>query len=449
MKIPFNQKLKKVAELTNRPLYAVGGVVRNFLIDKSFSEDVDLCAPTCVYEMENAVNQVGGKIVALYPRTGTVVFKIDGQKYEYTAFRKDGYSAGGKHSPDKVIQTDDIMEDALRRDFKCNAIYYDILDEKLVDPLNGIKDVENGVLDTVKAPEQVFNHDGLRLMRLARFSGELGFVPTEQVVKVARENAQNIDDISKERIWAELKRILVADTKFSFSPKDGHYRALKVLDETRVLDKILPDLAFGRGMEQRKDFHLYDVLEHSLKCFLYAHKSIRLSALLHDVAKPSCFIKNGNFYRHDYYAVSLIKNILYGLKADNKTVEETCRIVGSHMYDMDLKTGKEKVKKFIIKNADILDKILLLKQADFRASGESKEVCPTVKKWKEIYREMIELGTPFSIKDLKISAKDIMGLGFNGVEIGETLKKLLAICQQEPTKNTKEYLLEKCKSYKK
>ena len=295
MDIALNPKLKEIARFTNRPLYAVGGFVRNFLVDKSLSNDIDLCSPTPVQIIQQGVEKVGGKTVAVYQRTGTIVFKIDGQKYEYTTFRKDGYSAGGKHCPDNVEWTEDILEDALRRDFKCNAVYYDILQEKLVDPLGGVADINAKVLDTVKAPEQVFAHDGLRLMRLARFRGELGFVPTHQVLQSAKDNVNNIEDISVERIWAELTSILVADTKYSFSPKDGHYLAIKVLDETRVLDKIFPDLAKGRGMQQRKDFHLYDVLEHSLKCFLYAPQSIRLSALLHDVAKPFCFEKTAIF----------------------------------------------------------------------------------------------------------------------------------------------------------
>lgn len=442
MKNLLNPKLKTIAQLTNNPLYVVGGFVRNFLVDKSLSKDIDLCAPTSVEIIGQAVDSVGGKMVAIYPRTGTIVFALDGQKYEYTAFRKDGYTAGGKHTPDKVEFTGDIVEDALRRDFKCNAVYYDVLEDKFVDPLNGIADIKAKVLDTVKHPFEVFSHDGLRLMRLARFCGELGFAPTQKVIESARQNCDNISDISVERIWAELTSILVADTKYSFSPKGGHYRALKVLDDTRVLDKIFPDLAKGRRMEQRKDFHLYDVLEHSLKCCLYADKSIRLSALLHDVAKPFCFEKNGNFYRHDFYADSIVKRLLKRLKADNKTIEKTCRIIASHMYDMDLKTGRAKVRNFILKNSDIFNEILALKQADFRASAERKEPCPTVVKWQKIFDEMKADGTPFSIKELKVSASQLMDIGFSGVQIGKELTRLLEYCQQLPQKNTQKDLLE-------
>jgi hypothetical protein len=118
------------------------------------------------------------------------------------------------------------------------------------------------------------------------------------------------------------------------------------------------------------------------------------------------------------------------------------------MYDMDLKMGKEKVKNFIIKNADILDKILLLKQADFRASGESKEVCPTVKKWKEIYNQMKKDGTPFTVKELAVNSGDVMNAGFNGEDIGKVLRRLLKDCQNNPKENVKAKLLQKIAKFK-
>ena len=299
MKKIIDQKIENFAKSLPYPLYFVGGLVRNYLIQKNLSTDLDVCGATSVEEIENALKNHGGKVVASYKRTGTIVFSLNGKIYEYTRFRKDGYSAGGKYQPDKVEFTFDISEDAVRRDFKCNAVYYDIVGEKFVDPLGGIEDIKNKVLDTVKDPKEVFSHDGLRLLRLSRFCGELGFTPTREVLKSAKQNASNIDDISVERIWEEIKKILVADDKYSFSPKNGHYTALKVLDQTRVLDRIFPQLTEGRGLSQRKDFHDYDVLEHSLRCVLYAPKEVRVSALLHDVAKPILVAKNGNSYGHD------------------------------------------------------------------------------------------------------------------------------------------------------
>ena len=443
----IDQKIENFAKSLPYPLYFVGGVVRNFFIDQEFSTDLDVCGATSVEDIENALENHGGMVVASYKRTGTIVFSLNGKKYEYTQFRKDGYSAGGKYQPDKVEFTLDINQDAVRRDFKCNAVYYDIVGQKFIDPLGGIEDIKDKVLDTVKEPKEVFSHDGLRLMRLARFCGELGFMPTGEVVKSARVNASNIEDISVERIWEELKKILVADHKYSFSPKDGHYRALKVLDQTRVLDRIFPALAQGRGLEQRKDFHDYDVLEHSLRCVLYAPKNVRISALLHDVAKPILMAKNGNSYGHDKEGGRLAKTMLKGLKADNKTIEKTYRIISAHMLDLDCKVKENKIRNFIIKKHDIFEEVLALKQADFSACKDDLSISPTVKKWREIYQKMVDEKVPFTIKQLKINATDLMKLGFKGESIGKELGLLWELCITYPEKNDQKTLLNKAKEH--
>jgi tRNA nucleotidyltransferase (CCA-adding enzyme) len=313
----------------------------------------------------------------------------------------------------------------------------------LVDPLNGLNDIKKKVLDTVKEPEKVFCSDGLRLLRLARFAGELDFTPTKNVIESARQYSQNLKDISVERIWAELIKILTADNKYSFSKKDGHYRALKVLDESRCLDVILPQLTLGRGMVQRSDYHNYDVLEHSLRCVLYSPKNIRVSALLHDVGKPLNMLKTGKYHGHDKSGAKLVKDILNGLKADKKTVEKTARLTRLHMADMDLMTKEGKVRRLIIDNYDILDDLLSLKQADYSACKDNLGVCPTVKKWKEILLKMKQENTPFTLKELKIDAKALIDMGYNGKDIGDKLKELLTLCQLQPKYNDEKFLKNK------
>lgn len=440
MKIPFDENLINFARSLSAPLYAVGGYVRNFLIGKTVSNDVDLCSSVNIEELSSKLKQFGFKIIAEYKRTKTLVFSDGKIKYEFTAMRKDSYTGGG-HQPYKTEYTEDITEDALRRDFKCNAIYYDIAKDILVDPLNGAKDVEHKILSTVKTPEQVFCHDGLRLMRLARFAGELGFKPTEEVLVAMRKYADNITDIKPERVTEELKRILVCDEKYWFSDKQGHYTALKILDQTRVLDKIIPELTLGRGMKQRADFHKHDVLEHSLRSFLYVEKSVRLSALLHDIGKPFCFVKAGNFYGHNIAGESIARQVLLRLKFDKKTIDEVCFLVRVHMFDVDLKVKVNKVRLFLTENFSCLDKIFSVKQADFSASSESKAIAPTIIKWQKILNDMLNSGVPFSIRQLNITAKDLIEIGFKGVNLGKELKRLFKLCVENPEMNTKDKLI--------
>lgn len=441
MELKFSNKITELAEKLNKPLYAVGGYVRNYLIDKSYSSDVDLCAPIRQEELLPILNELGFEIKCEYKRTGTIVFCDEENRYEYTCFRKESYEKGGYHTPIETSFTENILEDSLRRDFKCNAVYYDIKNKQIVDVLGGVSDIENKVLSTVDSPEKVFCHDGLRLLRLARFAGELNFTPTDDTLKGAKEFASNIKDIAKERIYEELKKILISDTKYSFSDKYGHYNGLKILDNTRVLDYIFPELTLGRDMKQRSDFHNHTVLEHSLRAVKYSDKSIRLSALLHDVGKPYCMQKNGKYFGHDKEGERLSTVALERLKADSKAIKEVAFLTATHMVDLKNDMSENKVKLFIINNYSMIDKFFFLKQADFSACKDDLSISPIVEKWKKILQKMKDQKLPFCIKGLNIKASDLLAINIEPKRINETLKYLQRKVVLGELKNEKEELL--------
>ena len=452
MKEFLSKNLIKLAESLPKPLYVVGGLVRNYHICKKEnldfekiclknSFDCDLASPLTVEELLPYLTDCGFFVVATYKRTNTVVFKEDGNlHYEFTTFRTEKYH-GGEHTPYEVVPTTDILLDAKRRDFKCNAVYYDIKKGETVDPLGGLVDIKNGVLSTADTPEKVFSFDGLRLLRLARFAGELNFKVDKDTLISAKEHRNNIDQIVPERIYEELKRILVADKKYLFSDKSGHYTALKVLDEIRVLDRIIPELTLGRNLLQRKDFHNYDVLEHSLRTVFYADEKVRLSALFHDVGKPYAMKTYGKYASHPFDGEKIAIEVLERLKAPKKVIEEVAHLTKWHMYDVDMKAKEKKVRLFIADNIDYLDRFLLLKQADFSACKDDLSVAPTVKKWREIYQKMVSENVPFKLNDLAVNGKDIQKLGINGQEISKTLNLLRKECILNPTLNEKEKLI--------
>ena len=441
MKYRLNEKLVKFLSSFDCPIYLVGGFVRDFLIDKdSPATDVDVCGPIDTDSFLERLNAFGGEAVGHYKRTHTVVFKVGGTKCEFTSFRQEIYADGGGHTPVSTFLTDDIVEDAKRRDFKCNAVYYDVKNDRFVDVLGGIDDIKARVLDTVVEPEKVFAHDGLRLMRLARFCGELNFTPTDRVLKSARACADNIKDISPERIYTELNLILSADRKHSFSASDGHYRALKILDETRVLDRIIPELTSGRGMQQRADFHNHDVLEHSLRAVLYAPPTVRLCALLHDVGKPYCKQKFGKYYAHDMEGKRLVLEILNRLKAPEEIKRDCAFITEYHMLDMREDVREAKLRRFFVKNSDRLDKLIAIKIADYRATKDYGDKPKTVEKWQRLLAVMQNDGTPFTLRELNLSATDLMTIGFRGKDIGETLDELWDGAIINPQNNEKERL---------
>lgn len=433
------QKLNNLALKLGKPLYVVGGACRDFLAGLSAKRcDLDICAPLSADEVCAAAEEVGFKVSAVYKNTGTVLMSADGEDYEFTSFRTDRY-VRGTHSPVEVFFTDDIASDARRRDFKCNAVYYDIAAGKFVDPLGGIDDIKNKRVTTVVDAKKVFGEDGLRLMRLCRIAAQTGFSPTEECIEGARKNCELIDDIAAERIWAELNAILTADLKYGV--EGAQYEGLELLKKTGVLARILPELALGDNMQQRKDFHEHDVLEHTLRCVLYAPPEIRLAALLHDVGKPYCKLNYGKFARHEEEGAAIAENICRRLRVPTKTTNRVCELVRWHMYDLSGAASENKVRKFIVNHLDVFDDLLLLKQADFSACKDEKSVAPCVVKWKNIYEKMQKEGVPFTLKELKVRGDELIGAGICPDETAKTLKMLLGECAIGNVKNEKQSLI--------
>lgn len=435
----FSEKLSLFAKTLDKPFYIVGGFTRDFLAGLTAKQsDIDLCGPIPAQELVQKAESFGFTVKAVYANTGTV--KLEGEKgedYEYTCFRSDKY-VRGRHTPSEIFFTDDITLDAKRRDFTVNAIYYDVKKESFVDPLNGILAVKEKRLTTVREAEKVFGEDGLRLMRLSRQCAQLGFSPDEACLAGAAANAELILDIVPERIYAELCQLLTADEKYGV--QDGHYQGLLCLEKTGVLAKILPELALGKGMAQRADFHRYDVLHHSLRAVYYAPKEVRLAALLHDVGKPFCKLRDGNTYAHAEEGAELAQQILRRFKAPKKTVSEVKELVKWHMYDFDLGAKENKLRRFFVNHLPLLEKLMLLKQADFSACMDDRREAPTVQKWKALLMKMKAENAPTEIKDLALRGDELLKLGVPPRLIAGVLTELLnaAVCQ--PSLNAKEKL---------
>jgi len=278
---------------------------------------------------------------------------------------------------------------------------------------------------------------------MCRLCGELDFSPDEKTLLSAQKYSGNIEYISKERIFAELKLILLADTKYKKT--DGHYKALKLLHKSKVLEKIIPELTLGENMQQRKDFHNYDVLEHTFRAVLYAEPEIRLAALFHDIGKPWCFINNGSFYEHETKGKEIAGEVLKRLKASKKEIEQVENLTLLHMYDLNSLTKENKIKFFIIKNYKYYFDLLKIKQADFSACKDNLSVCPTVVRWEQIRKQMTENFTPFTLSELKIKGNDLIALGFKDKAIKNALDLLLKECVLNPQLNKKDYLLPRAK----
>ena len=401
-----------------------------------------------LWETENKVRPSSVRVADSFPPRGS----LNKVEAEYAAFRSDKYIRG-EHTPAETFFTEDISLDARRRDFACNAIYYDISADSFVDPLGGIGDVNAKRLRTADAPDKVFGEDGLRLLRLARFAGTTGFTPTAETIASAKKNAALIADIAPERVFAELKLILSADEKYG--NERGVYEALKILDETRVLDGIFPELTAGRNLKQRADFHDHDILEHSLRAAAYSVRAgalaggedvpapfeVRLAALLHDIGKPAAYFRDGKFSDHPNMGAEICRTALTRLKAPVKTIAFIEDLTRWHMYDYDLKTKENKLRKFIVSHYDIFTALLLVKQADYSACKDDLSPAPCVIRLKNLEAKMRAENVPFSLKELAVRGNEIAPLLPSPRYVGATLNELLLHCAMIPSDNVKERLM--------
>lgn len=433
------KSLISLAKNTPVPLYVVGGSVRDSLANLAVEHsDIDICAPLSADNFAQIAREHGFTIQSVYRHTGTVkLCDADGNDYEYACFRSDTY-VRGEHTPAEIHFTDDVALDARRRDFTCNAVYYDIKNDRYVDPLNGIDAIKAKRLTTVASANKVFGEDGLRLMRLARQAAQLGFTPDDETLDGAKANAALIKDISPERIFAELCLILQADQKYSV--KNGHYAGIRLLDEIGVLEQIMPELTLGKNMPQRADFHDHDVLEHSFRVLLYSDPSIRLAALLHDVGKPFCTLRDNNRYDHNLQGARIAKDILTRLKAPKKTIERVCLLTELHMYDLNCETSENKLRRFLVRHYAVMDELLLLKQADFSGCKDNLSPAPTVVRWKKLLAQMKAEKTPFSLKELAVNGQDLLEIGLPPLSLTQILQRLLDHVAIHPSENEKERL---------
>ncbi len=429
----MNAELKRLAKLfpPERPLYAVGGCVRDEILGREVF-DIDLTSACLQEEAEKYAKAAGMRVLLGSKRLGTVMIKGE-KSYEYTPFRVDSYPAGsGVHKPASVRFTEDIKEDARRRDFTVNALYYDILGGDTLDLLGGKADLDARLLRAVDDPRRVLGEDGLRIMRLYRFVAVLGFSAEEKTAAAAREMSGLLGDIAPERIRVELDKLLAGE-----HAAEG----LRGLIGCGAMRVIMPEFCENIGVKQDPAFHMYDVDEHILRTVEYAPPRLRLAALLHDIGKGRCVREEGNMYRHAQVSAQMAEEIMTRLRYSKEQTRRTVRLVAAHMTDMRGDMRESKLRRFVAKNADIIDDLTELIIADARAACGSadREKCLRIARLRD---KMQKEGVPFGVGELAINGNDVMAFGYKGEEIGKVLHELFDLCLRGEKKNERKILLD-------
>ena len=362
---------------------------------------------------------------------------LDHVGYEVTTYRIDGEYEDGRH-PKAVSFTGNLADDLMRRDFTINAMAYNET-KGLVDLFTGREDLEKGVIRCVGEPKERFTEDALRMMRAIRFSAQLGFAIEEQTLEAVRALADTIQKISAERIQMELLKTLTS----------AHPQTIRLFYETGLSHYFLPELDQMMETGQNNPHHCYSVGEHTLHSLseVPQDKVLRLAMLLHDVAKPVCKTTDeegiDHFHGHPLQGAELARKILRRLKMDNETISKVTQLIRWHDYNPPL--SERNVRRAVCKVglAQYPD-IFAVKRADIRAQSDYKkeEKLRYVDDYEQVYEQILEKNQCLSMKDLAVDGSDLLAAGIpQGKAIGEKLHGLFELVLEEPSRNTREYLL--------
>lgn len=415
--------------------FLVGGAVRNILLNLEV-KDYDITTNARPSELVGLFK----KTILTGVRFGTVTVVIDSKSYEITTYRRD-YEYLDSRRPSIVRFSDELEEDLTRRDFTINAICMN-KEGVVIDPLNGIEDINNRIIRAIGNPDIRFKEDALRMMRAIRLMSEIEFTIEKETLDSITQHAPNISYISAERIQNELNKILL-----SRKPSVGLFKLL----ETGILGTIIPEIIPCVGFQQFSSYHDQDVFSHTMSVMdnTFPKIEIRLAALFHDIDKPNCLTIDengeGHFYGHHIESARISKEVLKRLKYPNEVIEKVYKLIRYHPLK-EINIGDKGVKRFINKvGKDNLEDMFNLNYADIMGKSTYKGI-GKLKNMEERTHEIINRRDPLNLRDLEIKGKDIKEMGISeGPLIGEILDRLMTLTFDNPEENNREKLLQHVK----
>jgi poly(A) polymerase len=374
--------------------FFVGGCVRDVLMGiKPHEIDITTSAtPEIIKSLFEKVYLIGEKF-------GVCVVNIDGEDFQLATFRKDAPYKDGRHPA--YVTFSNPMEDAMRRDFTINALFWEPIDSKLYDYVGGLDDLNDAVIRAVGDPLERFEEDRLRIIRCARFISQLNFGVDKDTYEAMFKIKNPMKGISAERIRDEIEKILMTG-----SPSV----AINVLHEIGVLKKIMPELCKMRNVPQPAEFHPEgDVWTHTMLCLDVAAREIRdrtpvlmWALLLHDVGKPTTITMPKDdkdrirFNGHDVEGEKLTWEILTRLRLPKKTIDEVAYIIKNHMRIGKAQEMRKGRLKLVMSEPTFKDE-LDMNYVDIMASHKDVENWKFLKKEYEEFKKQQEL--PHAIVD--------------------------------------------------
>ena len=442
IKIPqYAAELMQVLEKAGYVVWCVVGCVRDALMGVT-PHDWDMCTSAMPDEMMKVF--AGYRTIPTGLKHGTLTVLNRGEMVEITTYRCDGDYLDHRR-PESVTFVRDIKSDLERRDFTMNAICLDIRGE-LYDPFDGEGDIKRGLIRCVGEPRKRFDEDALRIFRAVRFAAKTGFPIDKATLEAAMDMRGLLDEVSAERLYSELKSLLV-------QPHAGE----TLRQHREIIAQVIPELRPCFDYRQNNPHHCYDVWTHSVKvtAAVPARPDLRLAALLHDVGKPACFTLDdtgvGHFYGHGEAGEQIARTILDRLRLDRATRERVLTLVRHH--DRPILPPEEKTVKRLLGRfgTEGFFALMALKRADNLA--QHPDFRGRLAQYDEIEamaRRILDTKQPFCLKDLAVTGTDLLALGYApGPELGAALQELLRRVMEENLSNTRQVLLKEAEKRRK
>jgi putative nucleotidyltransferase with HDIG domain len=362
--------------------YVIGGFVRDLLLDRP-SKDIDIVVVGDGLALaEEAARILRVKKVSLFKNFGTAQFNYKDLDIEFVGARKESYQ---EDSRKPAIEGGSLSDDQKRRDFTINALAIDLRKEtfgQLIDPFDGLNDLEKGILKTPLDPNTTYSDDPLRMMRAIRFATQLNFQIERASLEAILANASRLQIISQERIMDELNKIILSDCPS---------RGFELLLSTKLLHEFFPEMVALCGVETRNGKAHKDNFYHTLEVLDNISENttnlwLRWAAILHDIAKPPTKrfdeVVGWTFHGHEDLGARMVPKLFKRMRLplDNK-MKYVQQLVRLHLRPIALVKGHvtdSAIRRLLFEAGDDIEDLMLLCNADITSKNEFK-----VKKYKK------------------------------------------------------------------
>lgn len=368
----------RLADESNTPVYVVGGYVRDKLLGRKEPKDIDFVAVGSGIGLARALaKELKGAKLSVFKNFGTAQVRHGDLDLEFVGARRESYR---RDSRKPIVEDGSLDDDQKRRDFTINTLAIALNQSnfgELIDPFNGVQDLEAGIIRTPLDPHITYSDDPLRMMRAIRFACQLGFTIEEHSLKAIRDTRERISIISIERVTDELNKIMLAP-----KPSVG----LRLFYETGLMEFFLPEIIALKGVEevdgqQHKDnfYHTLQVVDN------VAERSgniwLRYAALFHDIGKPVTkkFIKGTGwtFHNHEFVGGKMVYRIFKRMKlplgAELKYVQKLVRMSSRPIAVTDDQATDSAARRLLFDAGEHIEDLMLLCESDITTRNERKK----------------------------------------------------------------------------